>query len=53
MKEKKGIITSWKYRQELVQLGTFENAQSEQSFFFAVISSIVEKIKSQFNEVEK
>ena len=54
------------YRQELVQLGTFENAQSEQKWlikkdvdmdkkerFFAVLSSIVEKIKLQFNEVEK
>jgi len=54
------------YRQELVQLGTFVNAQSEQKWlikkdvdmdkkerFFAVLSSIVEKIKLQFNEVEK
>jgi len=54
------------YRQELVQLGTFEDAQSEQKWvinadvntdkkerFFAILSSIVEKIKLQFNEVEK
>jgi len=54
------------YRQELAQLGTFENAQSEQKWlikndvdadkkerFFAILSSIVEKIKSQLDEVEK
>ena len=54
------------YRHELVQLGTFENAQSEQKWlikndvdadkkgrFFAILSSIVEKIKSQFKEEEK
>lgn len=53
------------YRQELVQLGTFETAQSEQKWlikndidadkkecFFAILSSIVEKIKLQLNEDE-
>jgi hypothetical protein len=54
------------YRQELVQLGAFENAQSEQKWlikndidadkkerFFAILSSIVEKIKLQLKEVDE